>query len=157
MPPTRRAWIPAPIRSARAQERAARRREQRAAARRHELRSEQDPEATPDPRRRRAVRVYQSEYAHWLDERDAGRPFTRAELESEADRFAAKAVEAGGGIEAVIEATGFRTRENVFRNINPAILERAERNEAAQPFSSGPIEPTVRVGNDDEPGNEDRG
>ena len=71
-------------------------------------------------------------YADWLDERDARVPLTRADLESEADRVAAKAVEAGGGIEAVIEATGFRTRENVFRNIDPAILERAQQNDAAQ-------------------------
>jgi hypothetical protein len=56
-----------------------------------------------------------------------------AERGSEADRVAATALEAGGGIEAIIEATGFKTRENVFRNINPAILEQAERNDAAQP------------------------
>ena len=92
-----RAQARAERQSARAEERAARRREQRDAARRPELRSEQDPEATPDPRRRRAGRAHQSEYAHWLDERDAGRPFTRAELESEADRAAAAAVEAGEG------------------------------------------------------------
>ena len=117
--------------AARAERRAARRRaaiEQQNAARRPELRSEQDPE----PLRRRAARGNQSELARWLDEQDARRPFTRAELESEADQVAAKAVEAGGGIEAVIEATGFRTRANVLRNIDPAILERARENDAAQ-------------------------
>ena len=32
----------------------------------------------------------------------------------------------------MIEATGFRTRANVVRNIDPAILERARENDAAQ-------------------------
>ena len=36
-------------------------------------------------------------------------------------------------MEAVIEASGLRTRENVRRLIDPAILARARRNDAARP------------------------
>ncbi len=48
------------------------------------------------------------------------------------DTTAVRIVEAGGGMEAVIEATGVRTRENVLRLIDPAILERARQNDAAR-------------------------
>ena len=34
-------------------------------------------------------------------------------------------------MQAVIEATGLRTRENVLRVIDPAILEEARQNDAA--------------------------
>jgi lambda repressor-like predicted transcriptional regulator len=47
---------------------------------------------------------------------------------SRADQEAARAVEAGGGIEAVIEATGLRTVKNVLRSIDPALLEHAFAN-----------------------------
>jgi hypothetical protein len=63
-----------------------------------------------------------SDHARWLDERDARVPLSRSDLESDADRAAAAAVKAGGDMQAVIEATGMRTRENVLRNIDPAIL-----------------------------------
>ncbi len=36
-------------------------------------------------------------------------------------------------MQAVIEATGLRTRANVLRLIDPAILERARQNDAAPP------------------------
>jgi hypothetical protein len=36
-------------------------------------------------------------------------------------------------MEAVIEATGLRTRDNVLRLIDPTILERALQNDAARP------------------------
>jgi hypothetical protein len=39
-------------------------------------------------------------------------------------------------MQAVIEATGLRTRENVFRLIDPAILERARQNDATRPPAS---------------------
>jgi hypothetical protein len=45
----------------------------------------------------------------WLDERDARQPLTRSDLHSRADETAARIVAAGGGSEAVIEATGLRT------------------------------------------------
>ena len=40
---------------------------------------------------------------------------------------AARAVAAGGGMQAVVDATGLRTRENVLAVIDPAILDRANR------------------------------
>jgi hypothetical protein len=69
--------------------------------------------------------------AAWLDEHDARRPLTHADLPSGSDDLAERAVCSGGGIEAVIEATGLRTRENVLNLIDPAILVRALDNEAA--------------------------
>ena len=69
----------------------------------------------------------------WLDEHDARVPLTRADLQSESDHAAARAVAAGGGIQAVIEATGLRTLKNVLNLIDPAILDRARQNDAARP------------------------
>ena len=76
--------------------------------------------------RRRGPR---SAYEAWLDERDLRRPLTRAELWSTADEIAAGVVAKGGGMQAVIEATGFHTRENVVRGIDPAILTQAYDND----------------------------
>ena len=75
--------------------------------------------------------------AGWLDERDRRLPLLRADLRTRNDELAERAVEAGGGIEAVIEATGLRTRENVLGAIDPAILVRAFDNDAA---SAGPVD-----------------
>jgi hypothetical protein len=55
------------------------------------------------------------------------------DLRSRNDELAERAVEAGGGIEAVIEATGLRTRENALRAIDPTILVRAFDNAATSP------------------------
>jgi hypothetical protein len=77
-----------------------------------------------------APRPRRSGYAGWLDERDARLPLLRADLRSRNDELAERAVEAGGGIEAVIEATGLRTRENALRAVDPAILVRAFDNAA---------------------------
>jgi hypothetical protein len=76
--------------------------------------------------------------AGWLDERDRRLPLLRADLPTRNDELAERAVEAGGGIEAVIEATGLRTRENVLRAIDPAILVRAFDNAAAS--AAGPVD-----------------
>jgi transposase-like protein len=70
-------------------------------------------------------RATRSPYEAWLDERDARRPLLREDLHTQSDKLAAGAVENGCGIDAVIEATGLRTLENVVRNIDPAILVRA--------------------------------
>jgi hypothetical protein len=67
-----------------------------------------------------------------LDERDARRPLTRADLHSQNDETAARVVADGGGIQAVIDATGLRTRENVVGLIDPAILERALDNDVLE-------------------------
>jgi len=68
-------------------------------------------------------------YEAWLDERDLRRPLTRAELHSTADDIAARVVAAGGGMQAVVDATGFRTLENVVTGIDPAILTQALDND----------------------------
>jgi hypothetical protein len=67
----------------------------------------------------------------WLDEHDAQLPLTHADLPSRSDELSEGAVCSGGGIEAVIEATGLRTHENALRLIDPAILVQAFDNEAA--------------------------
>ena len=82
-------------------------------------------------------------YAGWLPperagERDRRLPLLRADLRSRNDELAERAVEAGGGLEAVIEATGLRTRENVLRAIDPTILVRAFDNAAAG--AAGPVD-----------------
>ena len=76
--------------------------------------------------RRRGPR---DDYEAWLDARDAREPLTRADLHSENDEIAACVVAQGGGIQAVIEATGLRTRENVVGLIDPAILVQALDND----------------------------
>jgi hypothetical protein len=78
-----------------------------------------------------AYRPRRSGEAAWLDERERRLPLLRADLRTTNDELAERAVEAGGGIEAVIEATGLRTRENVLRAIDPTILVRAFDNAAA--------------------------
>jgi hypothetical protein len=72
-----------------------------------------------------------SAHQAWLDEHEARQPLTRAELGSQNDELAAQAVAAGGGVQAVIEATGLRTRANVLRLIDPLILVQAFDNDAA--------------------------
>ena len=74
-------------------------------------------------------RVARSDYDAWLDERDAHTPLTRADLHSANDDMAASAVAAGGGMQAVIDATGLRTLENVVNLIDPAILKQALDND----------------------------
>ena len=68
-------------------------------------------------------------YEAWLDERDTARPLTRADLHSRSDDTAAAVAALGGGIEAIVEATDPRSRENVLRLIDPAILVRAFAND----------------------------
>jgi hypothetical protein len=70
------------------------------------------------------------DFAAWLDERDARRPLLRQDLLSRSDELAARAAEGGGGIKALIEATGLRTLENLVGNIDPAILVHAYDNDA---------------------------
>jgi hypothetical protein len=77
-------------------------------------------------------------HAAWLDEKEARRPLTRAELHSGNDKTAALVVAEGGGLQAVIDATGLRTRENVIRLIDPAILEQALDNDLLGPASQPP-------------------
>jgi len=81
-------------------------------------------ETASRPRRAR------TDYEVWLDERDAAMALTRADLHSQLDEMAARVVDAGGGIQAVIEATDLRTRENVLGLIDPEILVHAFDNDA---------------------------
>jgi hypothetical protein len=66
------------------------------------------------------------------------------DLRSPNDELAERAVEAGGGIEAVIEATGLRTRENVLRAIDPTILVHAFDNDAASAAAGPPDRARLR-------------
>jgi hypothetical protein len=79
-----------------------------------------------------------------LDERDTARPLTRAELHSQSDDTAAAVVASGGGIEAIVEATDLRTRENVLRLIDPAILVRAFANDTAAHAAAEPNRDRLR-------------
>jgi hypothetical protein len=78
----------------------------------------------------RSARPRRSGHGAWLDERDARVPFTRRDLHSQHDATAARVVDEGGGIQAVIEATDLRTHENVARSIDPEILVKAYDNDA---------------------------
>jgi hypothetical protein len=82
--------------------------------------------ATTTSRRRKARTPYEA----WLDERDAARPLTRSDRRSQLDDIAEGVVAAGGGLQAVIDETGLRTRENVLNLIDPEILVRAFDNDA---------------------------
>jgi hypothetical protein len=125
-------------RSVRAERRAATTR--RAVERRAEQairRQAKEQAALARARTRRAVaasapRPRRSAYAAWLDENDRRLPLLRADLRSRNDELAERAVEAGGGIEAVIKATGLRTHENALRALDPAILVRAFDNSATR-------------------------
>ena len=92
-------------------------------------------------RRRPAVR---SAHALWLDERDLTRPPTRAELHSQLDDIAAAVVASGGGLEEIVEATDLRTRENVYRSIDEAILVRAFTNDGAAAAGAEPSRDRLR-------------
>ena len=52
--------------------------------------------------------------------------------------MAASVVDAGGGLQAVIEATGLRSEQNVRTLIDLEILKRADANDAAAFASTGP-------------------
>lgn len=70
-----------------------------------------------------------SAFEAWLDENDASSSPTDAQQPSINDELAERTVAAGGGVEAVIEATGLRTRENVLRLVDPGVLVRAFAND----------------------------
>jgi hypothetical protein len=78
-------------------------------------------------------RLYLSEEMVRLDFNEAPRGLTSQERYSESDHKAAEVVALGGGVEEVIEATGLRTLENVFRNIDPQIMRGAVANDDDRP------------------------
>src|SRR5262245_47520481 len=117
-------------------------RRQRAARRRleRELRGRAREQAAAERGQARRARVAARErssgrrrprgdYEAWLDERDARQPPSRSDLHSRSDETAARVVAAGGGSEAVLEATGLRSFENAAGLIDPAILVRALDND----------------------------
>jgi hypothetical protein len=85
-----------------------------------------------------------SAYAAWLDERDARLPLSRADLHGRNDELAAQTVAAGAGLQAVLEATGLRTRENVLRLIDPVILVQALDNDVAASALAEPARDRLR-------------
>lgn len=94
---------------------------QQAAHERRQVAEARATGATTTSRRRKARTPYEA----WLDERDAARPLTRSDRRSQLDDIAEAVVAAGGGLHAVIDGTGLRTRENVLNLIDPEILVRA--------------------------------
>jgi hypothetical protein len=74
-----------------------------------------------------------SEYAAWLDRRDAPRGLASARPRSQNDELAADTVAAGGGIQELIEVTRLRTRRNVYEAIDPQIVNRALNNDRKRP------------------------
>jgi hypothetical protein len=96
-----------------------------AAREREQARLASAAERQSAPRSRRP----RSDYAAWLDERDARMPLTRSDLHSQNDETAAGVVAVGGGMQDVIDATDLRTLENVVGLIDPAILKRAYDND----------------------------
>jgi hypothetical protein len=108
---------------------------EQAAAEREQARRARAALAERTSRRGRA----RSPYEAWLDERDARPPLTRADLHSESDEIAARVVAAGGGMQAVIDATGLRTLENVVGLIDPAILKQAFDNDVLEQAQPPPV------------------
>ena len=102
---------------------------------RREVRTARTAMLKTTPRRR----VARSDYEAWLDERDARTPLTRADLRSPNDDTAARVVASGGGMRAVIDATGLRTLENVVSLIDPAILKQALDNDMLAQAEHPPV------------------
>jgi DNA invertase Pin-like site-specific DNA recombinase len=71
-----------------------------------------------------------SDYVDWLNLRDAPRGLTSRQRYSTSDDSAKTAVEAGGGVEQVMQATGLRGLANIVRNIDPQIMRDALANDA---------------------------
>jgi hypothetical protein len=62
-----------------------------------------------------------------------------ADLYSQNDDTAARVVAEGGGMQAVIAATGLHTRENVLGLIDPAILKQALDNDLLAQVPPPPV------------------
>ena len=99
-----------------------RRRARQRAARDRELGA---PHGTPQRRR--------SEFEAWLDSRDEPSGLTSQDRMSRNDELAAQTVAAGGGVQELIEATGFRTRLGVYESIDPQVVEQALANDDRPP------------------------
>jgi len=85
-----------------------------------------------------------SGYLGWLDEREGPRWLSSRDRFSVSDDLAETVVAGGGGVEQVIDATGVRGRENVFRNIDAQIMRRALANDAKLPLKARPDDRGLR-------------
>jgi lambda repressor-like predicted transcriptional regulator len=83
-------------------------------------------------------RTRRSDYEGWLDERDGPRGLSSRERFSVNDDLAEAVVEAGGGVEQVIDVTGLRTRENALHGVDPQIMRSALANDAKFPSNARP-------------------
>jgi len=112
---------------------AARRLEQQLRREAREQAARERDSARRPPASRSGIRVRRSgardPYEAWLDEHERPAVLTGADRYSQNDRTAAAAVAAGGGLQAVIDATGLQTVDNVVRLIDPAILKQALDND----------------------------
>ena len=84
-----------------------------------------------------------------LDEHDLAQPLSRADRYSQDDTTAAPVVAAGGGIEALLEATDLRSRENLYGLIDPALLVCALDNDAKAKAAAQPDRARLRRLNPD--------
>jgi DNA-binding transcriptional MocR family regulator len=89
-----------------------------------------------------------SEYEVWLDQREAPRYLSSKERVSVSYELAEKAVSAGGGVEEVIEATGLRTWQHVYRLISAQVVARALTNARGRRTGQLPTEGFRRLGPD---------
>ena len=76
--------------------------------------------------------------AGWLDEHDGPRGQSSRARYSENDYVAKKVVEAGGGVEQIIDATPLRGRKNVIGNIDAQIMARGLANDSKFPANARP-------------------
>lgn len=122
-----------------------------------EVRRRADEQAALEREQQKRFQLAWAEYeSHWrpprdqyealLNEHDAPRrPPTRADLHSQHDETAKLVVAAGGGTQAVTDATDLRTLKQVARLIDPAILTQAFANDALQlPQSPLALKPRPR-------------
>ncbi|MDP9258779.1 MAG: hypothetical protein M3Q31_19830, partial [Actinomycetota bacterium] len=94
--------------------------------------------------RRRSRPSARSGHADLLDEHELRQPLTRTDRYSWSDTTAAPIVAAGGGIEALLEATDLRSRENLLGLIDPALLVRALDTDAKAEAAAQPDRTRLR-------------
>jgi transposase len=88
-------------------------------------------------------RPRRSGYEGWLDEHDAPRGLSSRDRFSVSDDLAEAVVEAGGGVEQVIDATRL-SREDVLRNIDGQVMRRALANDTRFPSNARPNDRGLR-------------
>jgi lambda repressor-like predicted transcriptional regulator len=112
-----------------------------------ELRRQAREQAARDRKRNRWPKPTQcrrSEFEAWLDQRDEPRGLASTDRMSINDELSAQTVTAGGGVQELIEATGLRTRLNVYQSIDPQIVALALANDGRRPQRERPDAGTSR-------------